>query len=641
MRIFSTLLLAAVLPLAVAADDTTITYQGQLQQQGEPFSGTLEMVFTLFEQADGGSPVGSPIVKDSVPVSDGLFKVDLDFGHAYQGERWLEIVVDGVELAGRQRIAPAPTAVFALNVPDSLASVWEQDGDAISYWASGQGMGIEPDSEVTEGARIVMGRAENQAGGIGATVSGGGTQSEPNIAAGDYTTVGGGKGNVTDGGAVGGNTIGGGLNNTTGFNTNTISGGRDNYAGPNSSTVAGGRENEATGWYATIGGGYENAASGDRAVIGGGQGNQAGGFAVVGGGLSNSATGSGSMVPGGVANEAVGQTSFAAGNRAKANHDGTFVWADSQNSDFSSSDNRQFLVRASGGMGINTNDPQASLHVHGNAAVGGLAHDYRLGVGTDNPWVTLHVVSNAEQGPFRAMVENNNSSSTAIRAYSHQGVAIGHSWTDSGVPERGLRTHGDLWVDDFARFAYKVGYGDEPCWSSSTDDSGRHYLGHCGSSIRFKDTVETLQSALEMVEQLRPVRFDIKETGKPDIGLIAEEVLEIIPEIVTFNPEGQVQGLKYNRLGAIMIAAFQEQRRIDDQQWSLLEAENAGLQAKVSDLAAENTRLENKLEELTEVVGTREQNLVRRLADRNDELEQRLAALESLLLEDRAVASER
>ncbi len=68
---------------------------------------------------------------------------------------------------------------------------------------------------------------------------------------------------------------------------------------------------------------------------------------------------------------ASGATSFAAGRQAKAINDGAFVWADSQNADFSSTANDQFLIRAQGGVGINMNNPNgASLSVQGNRTGG-------------------------------------------------------------------------------------------------------------------------------------------------------------------------------------------------------------------------------------------------------------------------------
>lgn len=66
-------------------------------------------------------------------------------------------------------------------------------------------------------------------------------------------------------------------------------------------------------------------------------------------------------------NEAGGSYSFAAGQQAKALHQGAFVWADSQNAPFASTANDQFLIRAQGGVGIGTASPDATLTVNGSA----------------------------------------------------------------------------------------------------------------------------------------------------------------------------------------------------------------------------------------------------------------------------------
>jgi hypothetical protein len=58
--------------------------------------------------------------------------------------------------------------------------------------------------------------------------------------------------------------------------------------------------------------------------------------------------------PGGDSNFASGEHSFAAGFRARANHKGAFVWADSADADFASAGENQFLIRASGGLRLIT-----------------------------------------------------------------------------------------------------------------------------------------------------------------------------------------------------------------------------------------------------------------------------------------------
>jgi hypothetical protein len=70
-------------------------------------------------------------------------------------------------------------------------------------------------------------------------------------------------------------------------------------------------------------------------------------------------------VPGGFDNYAAGQYSFAAGHQAKALHNGAFVWADSTAADFSSGANDQFLVRAGGGIFLNTGPGGVNLDQFG------------------------------------------------------------------------------------------------------------------------------------------------------------------------------------------------------------------------------------------------------------------------------------
>jgi hypothetical protein len=60
---------------------------------------------------------------------------------------------------------------------------------------------------------------------------------------------------------------------------------------------------------------------------------------------------------------------LAAGRSAKANHQGAFVWGDSTDDDFASSANDQFLVRANGGVGINTPSPAANTLTVGGSGL--------------------------------------------------------------------------------------------------------------------------------------------------------------------------------------------------------------------------------------------------------------------------------
>ena len=217
------------------------------------------------------------------------------------------------------------------------------------------------------------------AGGVGnraayrASVGGG----DNNSATGNLSSIAGGKGNEA---LRSGTTIGGGQDNTADATHATVSGGRFNSAIGDYSVVAGGGDgsaiggNLASGSGAVVSGGEQNRAVGNSAVVGGGSRNEASGIqSAVGGGVDNLTQGVASAVPGGVQNLAAGDYSLAAGRRARANHDGAFVWGDSTPSNFSSTAPDQFLVRAGGGVGIGTNDPQEALDVDGRVCSSGAA----------------------------------------------------------------------------------------------------------------------------------------------------------------------------------------------------------------------------------------------------------------------------
>ena len=64
--------------------------------------------------------------------------------------------------------------------------------------------------------------------------------------------------------------------------------------------------------------------------------------------------------------------------------------------------------------------------------------------------------------------------------------------------------------------------------------------------------------ALDLIKQLEIKEFDWKHNNLHDIGLIAEEVVKVIPEAVFYNNQGQIEGLRPLTLIAIIIQAIKE-----------------------------------------------------------------------------------
>ncbi len=80
------------------------------------------------------------------------------------------------------------------------------------------------------------------------------------------------------------------------------------------------------------------------------------------------------------------------------------------------------------------------------------------------------------------------------------------------------------------------------------------------SSLRYKKNIAAMTGGLNTVMQLRPVTFDWKYNNQPGLGFIAEEVEKINPILVTYDDEGNVSGLHYDWMSAILAKAIQEQQ---------------------------------------------------------------------------------
>jgi hypothetical protein len=104
------------------------------------------------------------------------------------------------------------------------------------------------------------------------------------------------------------------------------------------------------------------------------------------------------------------------------------------------------------------------------------------------------------------------------------------------------------------------------------------------SSRRWKTNIHTLGGALEKVEQLRGVSYDLMANGKHEVGVIAEEVGAVVPEVVTWNPNGKdAEGVDYSRLTALLIEATKEQQALIHEQQKQIQAQ----QAQIAQLASQ------------------------------------------------------
>ena len=104
------------------------------------------------------------------------------------------------------------------------------------------------------------------------------------------------------------------------------------------------------------------------------------------------------------------------------------------------------------------------------------------------------------------------------------------------------------------------------------------------SSRRWKTNIHTLRGALGKVEQLRGVSYDLMANGKHEVGVIAEEVGAVVPEVVTWNQNGKdAEGVDYSRLTALLIEATKEQQALIHEQQKQIQAQ----QAQIAQLASQ------------------------------------------------------
>ncbi|HWX20207.1 MAG TPA: tail fiber domain-containing protein [Candidatus Binatia bacterium] len=335
-------------PSTVRAQGTAFTYQGELNDGGNPANGLYDIRVGLYLTSTGSTVFAGPITNAAVAVSNGLFTITLDYGGVFDGTTyWLQIAVRTNNvgafkvLSPRQQLTPTPYAIFAegasaagLSGTIPAASLSGTYGGAVnltnpgdSFNGNGGGLTGLNASQLTTGTvpAAALGNAWQIAGNAGTSATNGnfvgttdyqplelhinGTRAlrlEPTANDANHSGI----VNVAGGAAV--NSVGAGV-----YGATIAGGGANNYfgsPGTNSvvadfGTVGGGSGNLASGsdnyyttpllGYSTVGGGVSNSATGSGSFVGGG-GYGAGIFA------GNVASGDASVVSGGLGNTASG-----------------------------------------------------------------------------------------------------------------------------------------------------------------------------------------------------------------------------------------------------------------------------------------------------------------------------------------------
>lgn len=528
-------LLCSAVTLPVFAQGTTFTYRGLLNDGSTPFTGSAEFQPTLWGSPSGGSAVASnsPTVV-IVGVTNGLFVLPLNFGANFPGaDRWLQLEVRTTigpftTLAPRQQLTPTPYAITASNVTGTLPAAQLTGPIASANLSGAYGAALT----MTNPANVLSGTFT----GNGANVANVNALTLGGLASSNFWKLGGNAGaNPTNG-----NFLGTTDNQPLEFKVNglraariepgangapnVIAGSPENFVAPGvyGATIAGGSAaylpvdaNSVHADFGAIPGGVNNTVSGYSAVAMGGYTTASGNYAIAMG-ASTTASGYGSTSMGsetsaagdistamGAETSADGNYSLAAGRRAKARFNGCFVWADSTSADFASTASNQFLIRATGGVGIGAANPNAQLHINGDGV---------------DPSLRVQVNGNSK------LVVNANG-----------GTAVGANTTP---PTNGLYVSGD------------VGIGRLPAVNtlelngSASKTTAGSWLAN--SDIRIKQSVETVSNALDILNKVRLVSFRYTEGYRSEhkaiedrryLNVVAQEFREVFPEHVKSSGE--------------------------------------------------------------------------------------------------------
>jgi hypothetical protein len=307
-----------------------------------------------------------------------------------------------------------------------------------------------------------------------------------------------------------------------------------------------GFNNSATGDSAVVTGGYNNIADGYASIVCAGVANQSGGWAAgVSSGRDNSADGPASYIGGGWKNVVDTSAMYAVVSGGELNTASGW-WA-----------------TVAGGKG-NVASGQRSYAEGfwceatgaGSFAAGKFAHAHHNG---SFVW--------ADEG--LDTIETTDANQFLIRAHNGVGINVNN-------PSENLDVSGTARLRGIPSTVTVYN-------TVMADGNGKLWTLSAKSSRKYKENIRDLGVDPAKVFGLDPMRFSWKETGQEDIGLIAEDVEKLIPELVIYDDEGRPDGVKYDKVVIYLLSALKELKTENDALKTQLKENNIQL-SQLADL---------------------------------------------------------
>jgi hypothetical protein len=252
---------------------------------------------------------------------------------------------------------------------------------------------------------------------------------------------------------------------------------------------------------------------------------------------------------------------------------------------FTSAGSERMRVTSAGNVGIGTSSPNGNLEVAAStptlvmgASTAGSLHGIEF---RQNNTIDAYIKQLPATGEFKFYVGRNSSwggnmtfwTDTVQRMFISSGgvIVMGTTSTNSSgatLQVEGTGNFGPLSLR-FANAAsgrlWKVGPDNTNNFIIYNENNTGTYLGYSGTSwtgnsdIRLKNIINPITDAISKLSELNPIIFSWKsdETNKENLGLVAQDVEKVFPQVIDINSEGML-GIRYSELTPVLVKAIQE-----------------------------------------------------------------------------------
>jgi hypothetical protein len=233
----------------------------------------------------------------------------------------------------------------------------------------------------------------------------------------------------------------------------------------------------------------------------------------------------------------------------------------------------RFVVRENGSVGIGTAQPAKPLEVLGDIRASSFSPGSYPRFSLFYPHQNLdmrkwQIYTTGDALNFSALNNDENAETVWMQVTRSSGISLGRVvFPNSVVALDVLGTSG----------------GNALCINSSNQ------IARCSSSIRYKDNILDYRAGLDLIKRLRPVSFNWKSDGKADVGFVAEEVAALEPLLASRNDEGEIEGVKYDRITTALVNAVNDQQSQLDAQAATLARQQKQIDALTKLVCASNT----------------------------------------------------